>query len=90
MTKLQRCFFISIGLWGVTCIFLSCYTNLSGLQSGKTLGEGNVEIAVSRNYIQAAPHTFGDDEPPENSVEEDMKANEIDIRVGLSDLLDLG
>ncbi len=90
MTRFQRYFFLAIGFWAVTCIFISCYTNLSGLQSGKTLGDGNVEITASRNYIQAAPHTFGDDEPPENSVEENIKATEIDFRLGLSDRFDLG
>lgn len=90
MSKTQRCFFYLIAIWAVMVLFIRCYTNLSGLQSGKTLGEDNFEIMASRNYIQRTPHTFGDDQPAENSVEENMRATEIDFRLGMSDRFDLG
>lgn len=90
MRKIKRYFFYFIAIWCVMCLFIRCYMNLSGFQTGRTITEGGVEISASRNYIQKAPKVFGDDEPPKNTIETDIKTIELDVRYGLKDRVDLG
>lgn len=90
MKNLQRYFFYFVAVWCVICLFIRCYSNLAGLQTGRSVGKGNVELAASRNYVQKAPDIFGDDQPYENYVEEELVTHDFDIKVGVANRIDVG
>lgn len=90
MKKLQRYFFYLVGTWCVICLFIRCYTNLAGMQTGRTVGAGKAALGGSYMLVHNSPTLYGDDEPPTNYLEDQIKVFEFDARFGVSKRTDLG
>ena len=93
MKKIQRYFFYIIAIWCAMCLFLRCYMNMAGMQTGRTAGDGNVELTGSIGQTNNAPFflVFQDDQSEDSyEVREKLITPDVDIRVGFSDRFDLG
>lgn len=93
MKNLKRYFFYFVASWCVMCLFIRCYMNMAGLQTGRTLGAGKKEIGVSYYQNRNVPvFTIFPSDNGDDSYEffDKAPAIEIDSKFGITDKFDLG
>ncbi|MBI5914023.1 MAG: hypothetical protein HY842_01485 [Bacteroidetes bacterium] len=91
--KIKRLFFYLVAAWCIMCLTLRCYMNLAGFQTGRTTGDGKVELMTSLNQIKNTPNwTIIPNDNGEDiyEIEEHALALEIDSKFGITDRFDFG